>query len=232
MTGILRHHRGRRFPATVRSGALCPGGGLADDPYDEVSVIFVAHKETENGLERTRRLFTTLNKTARPVSKGNIIALDEDDVMAIYMRRLIEDTELFTEKRIAFVPSNNMPVAKTTGLTTIGNLYDVLTILFTNAPGDLKKGKPELQRVQSFRLRSRLWTRPVREANFHEGMSADSGIADRLRELPLKIFFVSRARSQPHAVGSCGGLLEQLVLQTLVTRPNVRHRLATPELHD
>ena len=53
------------------------------DPFDEVSVIFVAHEATSQGLERTRRLFTTLNKTDRPVSKGDIIALDEDDVVAI-----------------------------------------------------------------------------------------------------------------------------------------------------
>ena len=122
--------------------------GLEAAAYDEVSVIFVAHQETSKGLERTRRLFTTLNKTARPVSKDDIIALDEDDVMAICVRRLIEDTELFAEKRIAFVASNNMPVANTMSLTTIGNLYDVLTILFTNARSKLKKSKPDLQRVR------------------------------------------------------------------------------------
>lgn len=122
--------------------------GLDDDPYDEVSVIFVGHKDTEKGLERTRRLFTTLNKTARPVSKGEIIALDEDDVMAICVRRLIEQTDLFAGNRIAFVASNNMPTANTTSLTTIANLYDVLTILFTNAQSDLKKQKADFQRVR------------------------------------------------------------------------------------
>jgi len=122
--------------------------GLDSDPYDEVSVIFVAHQDTKRGLERTRRLFTTLNKTARPVSKGDIIALDEDDVMAICVRRLIEDTDLFSGKRIAFVASNNMPVTNLSSLTTIGNLYDVLTILFTNAKSDLKKTKADLQRVR------------------------------------------------------------------------------------
>ena len=122
--------------------------GLEEGPYDDVSVIFVAHKTTKKGLERTRRLFTTLNKTARPVSKGDIIALDEDDAMAICVRRLIEQTELFAERRVAFVASNNMPVANMTSLTTIGNLYDVLTILFTNAQSNLKRRKPDLQRVR------------------------------------------------------------------------------------
>ena len=122
--------------------------GLDDDPYDEVSVILVGHKNTRQGLERTRRLFTTLNKTARPVSKGEVIALDEDDVMAICVRHLLEQTDLFARNRIAFVASNNMPTANTTSLTTIGNLYDVLTILFTRAQSDLKKQKTDLQRVR------------------------------------------------------------------------------------
>lgn len=122
--------------------------GLDNDPYDELSVIFVGHKDTKKGLERTRRLFTTLNKTARPVSKGEIIALDEDDVMAICVRRLIEQTDLFAGDRIAFVAGNNMPTVNTTSLTTIANLYDVLTILFTNAHWDLRKQKVDLQRVR------------------------------------------------------------------------------------
>lgn len=122
--------------------------GLGDDPFDDISVIFVGHKETRRGLERTRRLFTTLNKTAKPVSKGEIIALDEDDVMAICVRRLVEETGLFSGDRIAFVASNNMPTQNTTALTTIANLYDVLTILFTTAQSDLKKQKAELQRVR------------------------------------------------------------------------------------
>ena len=122
--------------------------GLDSDPYDELSIIFVGHKGTKIGLERTRRLFTTLNKTARPVSKGEIIALDEDDVMAICVRRLIEETELFTGNRIAFVASNNMPTANTTSLTTIANLYDVLTILFTKTKFNLQKQKADLQRIR------------------------------------------------------------------------------------
>lgn len=122
--------------------------GVEDNPYDVVSVIFVAHHASTKGMERTRRLFTTLNKTARPVSKGDIIALDEDDVMAISVRWLIEESGLFEGKRIAFVASNNMPVGNIASLTTIANLYDILTILFTDASSDLKKKKSDLQRVR------------------------------------------------------------------------------------
>ena len=134
-------HRLAGIKRTVREG-------VEQDPYDEVSVIFVAHEATPEGLQRTRRLFTTLNKTAVSVSKGDIIALDEDDVMAICVRRLIEDTDLFQENRIAFVANNNMPVGNSTSLTTIGNLYDVLTILFTSSTFELKRRKADLQKIR------------------------------------------------------------------------------------
>lgn len=115
---------------------------------DEVSVILVAHRDTEAGLERTRRLFTTLNKNAKPVSKADTIALDEDDVMAICVRRLIEETELFSGDRIAFVPTNTMPKGNTSSLTTIGNLYDVLTTLFTVVESPLKRRKVDLKKLR------------------------------------------------------------------------------------
>lgn len=122
--------------------------GLKQDPMDEVSVIVVAHKATAKGLERTRRLFTTLNKTAKPVSKGEIIALDEDDVMAVSVRWLIEESKLFRGERIAFTAGNNIPASNQVSLTTIGNLYDVLGILFSDAQTDLKKRKSDLQRTR------------------------------------------------------------------------------------
>ena len=112
---------------------------------DEVSVILVAHERSDSGLVRTRRLFTTLNKTGRKITKGDKIALDEDDVMAICVRRLIEQTNLFHGNRIAFVQSNNVPTTNIECLTTIGNLYDILTILFTKARFPLCKKRKDLQ---------------------------------------------------------------------------------------
>jgi DNA sulfur modification protein DndB len=120
--------------------------GLPADNADEISALVVAHRTDTRGLERTRRLFTTLNKTARPVSKGDIIALDEDDTMAICVRRLIEESDYFNDNRVAFVASNNMPINNLTSITTIGNLYDILRILFTQVSTDLKASSAELQR--------------------------------------------------------------------------------------
>ena len=124
--------------------------GLDQDPYDKVPVMLVAHRNDKRGLQRTRRLFTTLNKTAVAVSKGDIIALDEDDVMALSVRWLIdEDKELFGNVRIAFVANNNMPVTNFSALTTIGNLYDILTVFFTSAETELKKSRATLKNVRS-----------------------------------------------------------------------------------
>ncbi|MCY4461720.1 MAG: DGQHR domain-containing protein [Albidovulum sp.] len=122
--------------------------GVDNDPFDEVTVLFVEHQDNSKGLERTRRLFTALNKTTRPVSKGDIIALDEDDVMALCVRHVIDESALFADERIAFVASNNMPVANTKSLTTIGNLYDVYTLLFTGAKSELQARKQDLQRFR------------------------------------------------------------------------------------
>ena len=97
---------------------------------DEVSLLLVAHQRNKIGLERSRRLFTTLNKTAKPVGKGDIIALDENDVMAIVTRFLVENDPWFSDDRIRFSQADNLSV-NAPELTTIGNLYDLLTILFT-----------------------------------------------------------------------------------------------------
>ena len=72
--------------------ALDNNSGLQDE---KVSVIFVAHRDTSEGIARTRRLFTSLNRYAKPVSQLAKIALDEDDVVAIVTRKLIEEHPLF-----------------------------------------------------------------------------------------------------------------------------------------
>lgn len=100
---------------------------------EEVSVIFVAgvtsqHREDDpDGYERTRRLFTTLNRYAKPVSKTDIIALDEDDVIAIVTRRLVEEYALFQD-RISIRQARSIPPTDTQSLTSIVVLYDVMDI--------------------------------------------------------------------------------------------------------
>jgi len=108
-------------------------------PNEYVPVIFVStDRSDEVVLEKTRRLFTALNKNAQKVSKKDIIALDEDDLMAIVCRRLVEDHPWFSNDRIKIVAGSKIS-DNDISLTTIENLYDVLTTLFTKiAPEFLK----------------------------------------------------------------------------------------------
>jgi DNA sulfur modification protein DndB len=110
------------------------------DGYDfgeeRLPAIFVAHNEKER--ERTRRLFTTLNKTARPVKKADIIFLDEDDSMAIVARRLVEGHDWFKSPKIAVIANQNLPSSYRAALTNITNLYDILKLIF-KFKEDLKK---------------------------------------------------------------------------------------------
>lgn len=110
---------------------------------DAISLIFVAHKETKLGRIRTRNLFTTLNKTAVPVGKGDRIALDESDAMAIVARYLVEESKIFSDEKILVTARDNLPVSNFSNLTTIGNLYEVLTEVFSKIKE--KKSKTELK---------------------------------------------------------------------------------------
>lgn len=134
--------------------ALAGGRAVLDE---QVPVILVGHKKTAVGLQRTRRLFTTLNKTAVPVRKRDIIALDEDDVMAIIARRLVETDDRFRSPKIAVVASPNIPVSNQTCLTTITNLYDVLKILFVHISGrksdrGLRFNRPSDDRLDEYHV--------------------------------------------------------------------------------
>jgi DNA sulfur modification protein DndB len=110
---------------------------------DLVSVLFVAHRIDRR--ERTRRLFTTLNKTAIAVSKMERIALDENDVMAIVARRMVEEHEWFRSPHVAMHHTNNLKRGEEQALTTIGNLYDILRALFL-ARGNVSRKDLEYNR--------------------------------------------------------------------------------------
>jgi len=99
--------------------------------YDEVSVIFIAHKTDENGRKRTRRLFSTLNRYAKPVNKGEIIALSEDDNCAIITRMLIDNNK-YLKNRIAV--NKNKPISQNNNkdFTSVIMLYDIVYRVLTN----------------------------------------------------------------------------------------------------
>lgn len=98
----------------------------------QIPVIFLPHFNDNIGIKRTRRLFTTLNKKAKPVNKAAIIALDEDDISACATRYLVENTEIFNNDKIKFQANNNISYTDNKQITTIGNLYDLCRIICRN----------------------------------------------------------------------------------------------------
>jgi len=90
---------------------------------EHVCVLFVSHSRTVAGYERTRRLFTTLNRYAKPVTLMEAIALDEDDVAAIVTRNILETKGLMHEDRVAVTKSAALHGSHRNAITNITSLY-------------------------------------------------------------------------------------------------------------
>lgn len=99
---------------------------LADE---EVPVVFKAHRNTEDGKKKTRKLFSTLNRRAKPVGQNENIALDEDDVCSIITRELVQDYKLFSNKNIVNSLGKQIPNNNETAITSLITLYQCVDII-------------------------------------------------------------------------------------------------------
>lgn len=119
---------------------------------EEVCVVFIGHSNDRKGLQRTRRLFTTLNRYAKPVNKTEIIALDEDDAMAIVTRRLLESYRLL-KNFTSIKKGKSIPAGDRRNLTTIVTVYDALDKYFgwgRKEWKDFKKQRPSERQLDDF----------------------------------------------------------------------------------
>lgn len=179
---------------------------------EEVCAIFVkgvtANERDKDpvGFERTRRLFSTLNRYAKPVNKRDIIALDEDDVIAVITRRLLEEYPLLRNK-VDTGLKNSIKPDDHTNLTTIATLYDTMDIVLR----DRKKGWNDYKR----------WRPPEKEVNalysqavqYWDGLSGQFPPLTELRESSAEEKVAGKYR------GSHGGhLLFRPVGLLLITR--------------
>ncbi len=119
---------------------------------DQQCVIFVAHKRTEIGRTRTRRLFSTLNKYAKPVSKGELVALSEDDTFAIVTRKIIDEYRYLNIHFVPLTKTANIPASETRCVTTVLALHDLVRIvslpLRSREKRKLEIGPPQKTRVE------------------------------------------------------------------------------------
>lgn len=119
---------------------------------EEQCVIFVSHHTTASGRERTRRLFSTLNKYAKPVSKAELIALSEDDSFAIVTRRFIDGYEGLSANFVPFTKTAAIPNGDDTSVTTVVALYDLVREISFPAGHKGRKaaevGPPQTEKVE------------------------------------------------------------------------------------
>ena len=167
-------------------------------------------------MERTRRLFATLNRYAKPVSKSEIVALDEDDIIAITTRELVEKHSLFQEK-ISLSKTKAVAVKDNKSFTTIIALYDVLEILFKRPKGwqEFKRHRPEDNTIAEFYDESeKFWNMLVEHFPPLQEIlksSPDSKIAGRYRNRkgghllfrPIGLLIIAQVIRQVKDLGMC-----------------------------
>lgn len=97
---------------------------------EKVPVIFIGHKKNDEGMKKTRRLFSTLNRYAKPVSPKDIVALDEDDIVAITTRYIVENHPLFEKERVVFSLQKGISSSNKKAFTSLITLADSIEELF------------------------------------------------------------------------------------------------------
>ena len=97
---------------------------------ETIAVILIGHQKNKEGMEKTRRIFSTLNRYAKPVSTGDIIALDEDDVVAIVTRDLLETFPLFLNDKVGAAKSSKALSKDVKSFTSLITLYETNKIIY------------------------------------------------------------------------------------------------------
>lgn len=130
-------HRLKAIQELMADPAGAPPG-FADE---QLSVIVVVreHQNVDDRLwlQRYRRLFSSLNRYAKPTDVDTNIIMDEDDIFAIVTRRLITDHEFFRsphpEQRSFRVQTKGKNLKSGTSyFTSLQTLYEVnKTLLMT-----------------------------------------------------------------------------------------------------
>jgi len=113
---------------------------------NKIGAIFIGHSKDDAGMEKSRRLFTTLNRYAKPVTMDDIIALDEDDSVAIATRYLLENFNLFKGEKVTKSQNKAIPDKDKTSITSIITLYQCNKELLKLFRIKRKKDEPNSKR--------------------------------------------------------------------------------------
>ena len=119
---------------------------------DILTVLFVPHSNTDEGLQRTRSLFIDLNKRAVPVGLKDIIILDEVDLPAILARRLVDDHKWFSRGQVDIQRFTPTIPPDSDALFSIATLYGIIKRLLSTAFAATSEERRELREAVNMRL--------------------------------------------------------------------------------
>ena len=138
-------------------------GAPEDLEKDEFSVIvIVPSQEDADFMQKYRRLFSHLNRYAKPTDLSTNIIMDEDDTFAILTRRLITENDFFKspgrqkDSRRIKTKGKNLTI-KDTHFTSLATLYEMNIKLLSSVQREPKKWGPirsegeDLKTFQRFR---------------------------------------------------------------------------------
>lgn len=95
---------------------------------DEISLIIVIHKADLK--QRTRRLFTVLNRYAVSIKPAEKVILEEDDAAAILTRKLVQEYPTFIiDNAVSSTKSFNLTGTDTKNFTSLVCIYEINKIL-------------------------------------------------------------------------------------------------------
>lgn len=134
---------------------------------DEISVIVVVPNQEdskETFMQKYRRLFSNLNRYAKPMDQATNIIMDEDDTFAILTRRLITDYAFFHSDARRQLESDRIKTKKGKNLktgdsyfTSIETLYEMNIELLSSSKrismgwGPGSEEGPDLKTFKKFR---------------------------------------------------------------------------------
>lgn len=116
-------------------------GAPTDFENDELSVIVIVPNQqdsTETFLQKYRRLFSNLNRYAKPTDADTNIIMDEDDIFAIITRRLITENDFFKspgkQKESMRIKTKGKNLTKKDAhFTSLSALYDMNIALLSSS---------------------------------------------------------------------------------------------------
>ena len=122
--------------------------GFEDDEFSVIVIVPNQEESQETFMQKYRRLFSNLNRYAKPTDQVTNIIMDEDDAFAILTRRLITDNDFFKSRgdqeessRIKTKRGKNLNVseAKKPYFTSLETLY-VMNIELLSSAQRIPKG--------------------------------------------------------------------------------------------